>query len=133
MPGDFINFHRSPIQILGNVRSVLRQMIDCARDLLKGKEPDRGEMVKEIAEASESYFAKVARDAEKDKDKITIASWKKALHDFLESAGNITVILDSFSGSYATSDAYRATFPGQSLDSGGWSGVGHGVAMGFGV
>jgi len=132
---DFIDFHPSPIQILGNVKSVLRQLTDCAQDLLKGKRPDREDLINEIAKASQSYFAKIDTDAENDKDKspITIPSWKKALHDFIESAGNMTIILDSFTGSYATSDTYRATFPGQSLDSGGWSGVGHGVAMGFGV
>jgi acetolactate synthase-1/2/3 large subunit len=132
---DFIDFHRTPLQILGNARAVLQQMTESARDQVKIRKPDRQKLIDEITKARQSWLESIVSKAEADKDKgsITMDSWRGALHQFLEAAGNVTVILDSFTGSYATSDAYRATFPGQSLDSGGWAGVGHGVAMGFGV
>jgi len=133
---DLIDFLPSPIQVIGNVKSVLKQMIECTNDLLKNRQaPQREELVREIAEVKEQWRSDMSSVglSQMGNSPVTGDGFKQAMRSFLESAGDTTVILDSFTGSWHVSDGYYARFPGQCLDSGGWSGVGHGVAMGFGV
>ena len=132
---DLIDFVPTKMQLLGNPKKVLKQMIECARDLLKERKPEREEWLKTIRESAKKAEADMAQKAQEQWSQSPVGggAWKKVIRDFVNDYPETTVILDSFTGSFWASDGYICRFPGQSLDSGGWSGVGHGIPMGFGA
>jgi acetolactate synthase-1/2/3 large subunit len=120
------------VSIFGSPKQVLRQMIDCAKDLMKGK-PDRSEwlgIVNKIREA----------DRAKTKEAVDKVRNNKAIHpdflaaelvDFLDK--DATIILDSFSMAGFLTAKIKASFAGQILDGATWSGVGHGIGIAMGA
>jgi len=120
------------VSIFGSPKQVLRQMIECAKDLMKGK-PDRSEWhaivnkVKEDANARTKAVVDKARDHKPIHPDFAAAE----LVDFLDK--DATLILDSFSFAGFSTDKIKATIPGQILDGATWSGVGHGVPIAMGA
>ena len=117
--------------ISGSPKQVLRQMINCVKDL-KAK-PDRHEWLAFIAKEKEADRAKTKAAVDKVRNNSPIHPDFLAAEivDFLDK--DATVILDGFSMSGFFTDKFKATFAGQLLDGATWSGVGHSVAMAIGA
>jgi len=120
------------VSIFASPKQVLRQMIDCAKDLMKGK-PDRSEwlgIVNQVKEAADAK-TKAAVDKVRNNKPIHPDFVAAELVDFLDK--DATLILDSFSFAGFSTDKLKATFAGQIMDGATWSGVGHGVGIGIGA
>jgi len=132
---DLIEFLPTPLAILGNPKNVLKQMTEYARELLKVKKPDREKWLGFVAECKRERTEAWAAGAKKSwkNPLITGPAWKQVCREFIEDHPETTMVLDSFSGSHWSSGGYVCRSPGQSLDTGGWGGIGHGIAMGFGI
>ncbi len=120
------------VSIFGSPKLVLRQMIDCAKDLMKGK-PNRSEWLGIISKAKEADRAKTRGAVEKVRNNRPVHPEFLAaeLFDFLDK--DATIILDSYSMAGFSTDKLRASFAGQILDAATWSGVGHGVGIAMGA
>jgi len=120
------------VSIFGSPKQVLRQMIDCAKDLMKGK-PDRSEWLGIVSKIREDDRAKTKEAVEKVRNNKSIHPDFLAaeLVDFLDK--DATIILDSFSMAGFMTDKLRASFAGQILDGATWSGVGHGIGIAMGA
>jgi acetolactate synthase-1/2/3 large subunit len=117
--------------ISGSPQQVLRQMINCAKDL-KAK-PDRSEWVAFIAKEKEVDLANTRAEVDKVRNNKPIHPDFLAAEivDFMDK--DATAILDGFSMSGFFTDKFKATFAGQLLDAATWGGVGHSVAMAIGA
>jgi len=120
------------VSIFGSPKQVLRQMIDCAKDIMKGK-PDRSEWLGIVSKVKEDANAKTKAAVEKVRTHKPIHPDFVAaeLVDFLDK--DATLILDSFSFAGFMTDKIKTTVPGQMMDGATWSGVGHGVGIGMGA
>ncbi len=120
------------VSIFGSPKQVLRQMIDCAKDIMKGK-PDRSEWLGTVNKIKAAAEAKTKETVDKARNHKPIHPDFAAaeLVDFLDK--DATLILDSFSFAGFSTDKIKATIPGQIMDGATWSGVGHGVGMGIGA
>lgn len=120
------------ISIIGSPKQVLRQMINCAKELIKDI-PDRDNWLSMIDREKRTYRMNT-------KEVINKVRNNKPIHpDFLAAEivdyldKDATIILDSFSMSGFITDKIEASFAGQILDAATWGGVGHGVGMGIGA
>jgi len=120
------------VSIFGSPKQVLRQMIDCAKDLMKGK-PDRNEWLGIVSKIREDDRAKTKEMVDRVRNNKAINPHFVAaeLVDFLDK--DATIILDSFSMAGFSTDKIRASFAGQILDGATWSGVGHGIGIAMGA
>jgi len=120
------------VSILGSPKLVLRQMIDCAKDIMKGK-PDRSEWLGIVNKVREEDRAKRKEMVDKVRNNKAINPHFLAaeLVDFLDK--DATIILDSFSMAGFSTDKIKASFAGQILDGATWSGVGHGIGIAMGA
>ncbi len=122
----------SELSISGSPKPVLRQMIDCARDMMK-KKPDRSEwldILKKVKEEDEAK-GKALIDEVRNNKPINPHFVAAELVDFLDK--DATLILDSYSMAGFATDKIKASFAGQILDGATWSGVGHGVGIAMGA
>jgi len=122
----------SELTITGSPKQVLRQMIDCVKDIMK-KKPDRSEWLGIVNRCREDDRAKEKELLDKVRNNKAINPHVLAaeLFDFLDR--DATVILDSFSLAGFATDKVKASFAGQILDGATWSGVGHGVGIAMGA
>jgi acetolactate synthase-1/2/3 large subunit len=121
------------VSIFASPKIALKQMIEVAKEILKGKKPDRAEWLGTIQKLKAESTAKITEQVEKVKN-------NKPIHpDFLAQEilntvdKDATIILDSFSMAGFTTDKFQANFAGQMLDSATWGGVGQGVGIGMGA
>ncbi len=125
------------IRMLASPKLVLRQMIDCAKDLMKKKPPDRTAWIAEIRETEEAYL----KERQKNwREQIELVRTHKPINphflaheivNFLDDSA--TIILDSFSMAGFTTDKIKSKFAGHVLDAGTDGGVGHSVGMAMGA
>jgi len=120
------------VSIFGSPKQVLRQMIDCAKDIMKGK-PDRSGWLGIVSKIREDARTKTKEAVEKVRNNKPIHPdfLASELVDFLDK--DATIILDSFSMAGFSTDKLRASFAGQILDGATWSGVGHGIGIAMGA
>ncbi len=124
------------IRLLANPKLVLRQMIDCAKDLIK-EAPDRTEWVAEVRKAEKVYLEERQKNPEEQIETVRNARpinphfLAHEVVNFLDDSA--VIILDSFSMSGLTTDKIKAKFPGLILDGGTDGGVGHSIGMGIGA
>ncbi|MDO8687394.1 MAG: thiamine pyrophosphate-dependent enzyme, partial [Dehalococcoidales bacterium] len=120
------------IRILASPKRVLRQMIDCAKDIMKGP-PDRSEWLGTLTRYKTNYQKQQRAEAEKVCDAKPInPHWlAQVAADFLDD--DATIIIDSFMFGGFMPNRYTAKFAGHVLDAGMIIGVGHSVGMGLGV
>jgi len=120
------------VSILGSPKLVLRQMIDCVKDIMKGK-PDRSEWLGIVNKVREEDRAKRKEVVDKVRNNKPIHPHFLAaeLVDFLDK--DATIILDSFSMAGFSTGKIKASFAGQILDGATWSGVGHGIGIAMGA
>jgi acetolactate synthase-1/2/3 large subunit len=118
--------------IIGNPKLVLRQMISCARSLMR-KPPQRKAWLRHLETCRRDYEDSLMRDEAEYEDSKPIHPWilAREIAAFLDP--DATIVLDSFMGSTYLTDKIKAKFPGQILDSGEAGSVGHGVGMGIGA
>jgi len=124
------------IRLLANPKLVLRQMIDCAKDLMK-EAPDRTEWVAEVREAEKTYLEERQKNPEEQIEAVRNARpinphfLAHEVANFLDDSA--VIILDSFSMSGLMTDKIKAKFAGRILDGGTGGGVGHSIGMGIGA
>ncbi len=123
---------KSEMIILGNPKEALKQMIDCARDLIKGSSKKEAwlKQVDEIKAAEDKRLADMAEEVKNNKP--IHLSWMA--HEAVSVLDrDATVIFDGFSSSAYITERFVAKHAGAVLDAGNWAGVGHGVGMGIGA
>lgn len=120
------------IRILANPKQVLRQMIDCAKDLIK-EPPERSAWLGALARYKEAYQKAQREQSEKLRNDKPINPYFLAqeVADFLDDSA--TIILDGFMFPGFMSNRFAAKFPGHYFDAAGIIGVGHSVGMAMGV
>ena len=123
----------SELNIVGNPKLVLRQILDIAKANFKKTAPKRVSWLKHLDSCRRTSELALATDEKEYEDLQPIHPWVLAreVAAFLDS--DATIILDSFLGSAYLTDRVRATFSGQILDSGEAGNFGHGVGMGIGA
>ncbi len=121
------------VSIFASPKIALQQMIAVAKEMLKGKKPDRSEWLGFIQKLK-------AEDLAKTKEAVAKGKENKLVHpDYLAQeildtmAKDATVVLDSFSMAGFFTDKFQANFAGQMLDAATWGGVGQGVGIGMGA
>ncbi len=122
----------SEIRLLANPKRVLRQMIDCAKDLMK-EPPDRSEWLGRLTRAKEPYRKRIREEGESMRHAKPINPYFLAqeVADFLDDSA--TIIIDSYMMGGFIQSRFEAKFPGHVLDAGIIIGVGHSVGMGMGA
>jgi len=122
----------SELVIIANPKAVLKQMLECARDLVK-ESPKREKWLKRVDEIKDREKKRMADAAEETKNNKPIhPTWvAKNCLDVLDPSG--VIVFDAFTGSAFMTERITARFGGTILDSGPWAGVGHGVGMGIGA
>lgn len=134
-PQDLSLFIPTELEILGNVKTVLRQMIDCASRLVK-KAPKREAWLKFSSESRKASDQRQQQEEQEAQGKSPIhpAVLGREVARFLDdSARDATVIFDAFTGTAFFTDRLTARFAGQVLDPAEQGGVGHGIGMGIGA
>jgi len=134
-PQDLSLMIPTELEIIGNVKTVLRQMIDCASSLVKGV-PKREAWLQHLSEsrqALEQRQQQEEREAE-DASPIHPAVLGREVASFLDnSARDAIVIFDAFTGTAYFTDRLKSRFAGQVLDAAEQGGVGQGIGMGIGA
>lgn len=120
------------VAILGSPRTVLKQMTDCTRSIVK-RIPIKTEWLKYVRKAAEEQRTDNKRKAEEYRNHSPIHP--EFLSQVVAHAlnPNTTIIYDSFTLGAFLTDRIEAEFAGQVMDAGTCGGVGHGVGMGIGV
>ncbi|MDP2954630.1 MAG: thiamine pyrophosphate-binding protein, partial [Chloroflexota bacterium] len=120
------------MEIIANPKVALRQMIDCAKTMLKQR-PNRQAWLSRLATVRADYEAGARASAEEVRGNKPIHGFWLAheIAEFLDP--NATVIFDAFGGSAHLTGRLKARFAGQVLDVGEAGGVGHGIGMGIGA
>ncbi len=124
------------VEIIGNVKTVLRQMIDCASTLVKKEAPKREAWLKHLNESRQAAEQRQREEEQgaKDASPIHPAVLGQEVAKFLDdSARDATVIFDSFTGTAFFTDRLTSRFAGQVLDCAEQGGVGQGIGMGIGA
>ena len=129
---EFSSLLPAKLSIWGNPKVVLRQMIDCARSLLK-EPPKRTEWLETIAKTREEYKKKQRAEAEavRNASPINPRFMGQEIVDFLDESA--TIIYDSFTLVAFVTDRVEAKFAGQILDASTFGGVGHSIGMAMGA
>lgn len=120
------------LAIVGDPKLVLRQMIDCAKGIMK-QPPKRDQWLEQLREAKEATTKTLAEEAEKARDDVPIHPRLMAGEVVASLDDSATIIFDGFTLSSYASDEILARFAGQIQDAGTQTGVGHGVGMAIGA
>ena len=122
----------SALRIIGNAKMVLRQMIDCAKEIMK-ETPKRSAWLEHLEKCRADHTQWQAEALAEYADAKPIHSVKLAddIANFLDPSA--TIVYDAYVGSAFLTDRLRARYSGQVLDCGVWGGVGHGIGMGIGA
>jgi len=118
--------------IIANPKAILKQMIDCAKDLIKGS-PRKEAWLKTVDDIKAAERKRMADAAEATKNNSPLhPTW--VAHEAVSVLDkDATVILDGFTSSAFITERIVAKHAGAVLDAGNWAGVGHGVGMGIGA
>jgi acetolactate synthase-1/2/3 large subunit len=122
------------LPIVGDLKLVLRQLIDRAKELRLDFSKNRSsQWVQELGQVRENFGRMIVEQAKKVADNRPLhpARLAKDLTSILDKSA--TVIIDSFTLSGWMSQWFTCRFPGQVLDAGPLAPVGHGVGMGLGA
>lgn len=124
---------KTEVAITGNAKAILKQMVECARDLVKKTPPQRDAWLSTVNTIKQTEDKRLADRIEKTAHEVPIhpAFLAAEIVSFLED--DATLITDAFTGSHYLTEVLRAKVPGQMLDGGEWITVGHGIGMGVGA
>ncbi len=120
------------VRVLANPKQVLKQMIECVKDLVK-EPPRRDEWIGEVAGVKAAHMKGQRELVEgvRRASPINPHFLAQEVVDFLDDSA--TIILDSYAMSRFTTDKIQASFAGQVMDAGTNGGVGHSVGMAIGA
>jgi acetolactate synthase-1/2/3 large subunit len=120
------------LEITGSPRLVLQQMIDLAKQYLKGTRSGV-EVQSKVKEARERWEKKLTNEENSvdNASPLHPAVLSRQILDFLDPSA--TIVYDAFTTTQYMTDRVKAQFAGQILDSGEFGAVGHGVGMGIGA
>ncbi|MFQ5924893.1 MAG: thiamine pyrophosphate-dependent enzyme [Dehalococcoidia bacterium] len=145
------------VSILGNVKQVLRQIIEVAKTKVSPEKIERHQgFVKKMQEIKEAYFntrivERVSRNwgvnpclncispcsARDEFLRIGAVDWEvlayEAIQEMQANDSRSSIIIDSFSMSDVCTDKFFANFPGTTADCGIHMGVGHSLGIGIGL
>ena len=129
---EFSTLLPTELSIRGNPKLVLRQMIDCARSLIK-EPPKRTEWLSGIVKVREGYKKQQREEAEaaRNAKPLNPRYIGQTIVDFLDDSA--TIIYDSFTLVAFVTDRIEAKFAGQVLDASTFGGVGHSIGMAIGA
>jgi acetolactate synthase-1/2/3 large subunit len=121
------------LAVIGNIKVVLRQMIDCARNALRERPVDHGKWTEALERAVARRRASVRREVEADRVKPVIHPnvLCQEIAEYMDASS--TLILDSFVGSTHMTDKFEAKYPGHVLDAGLYMSLGHSIGMAIGA
>ena len=122
----------SEMVIIASPKAALRQMIDCAKDIM-GSYKAKDAWLKEVADLKAAEKKRLDGVIEEVKaNKPMHPAWvAQCVVDVLDK--DSTIILDGFTSSSYLTSRIVAKHVGAVLDSGSWAGVGHGVGMAVGA
>jgi thiamine pyrophosphate-dependent acetolactate synthase large subunit-like protein len=116
-PLEFADFLPTLSMSVASPKLSLRQMINIARDRLKGKKVDRAAWLEYIGQNRKSFWAHVAKAAAEDKQSpVGGHVFGKIMGEFYNDLGKYILVQDSFSGATAASNKCLALEPGTALD-----------------
>ncbi len=120
--------------LIGNIKSMLRQFIDCAKDLgIKGPVAKWGKWRQFIVDAKADYEKQTIARTEKMKGKLPLHPdlvGRLAAEFFTEEYHDDYIpIIDGFTASSFFTDWNKAIYSGQVLDAAETIGIGHGMGM----
>ncbi len=120
------------LRIIADSKQVLRQMVDCAKAMVKEK-PARAEWLGWLDTCRSNFeeWKKESLAEYVDHKPIHTLKLCTDIIDYLDDSA--TFIHDCFSGSHFFNERVRAKHPGTILDGGPWGGVGQGIGMGIGA
>jgi len=124
-------------ELIGNVKAMLQQMIECVKDMGIKRPPDKwNEWRKFIVDSKEYYEKKVAERIEKMKgitpvhpDLIGRLTYE-VIHEELND--DVISVIDGFTASSYYTDHNRCRTAGRVLDASDTIGIGHGPGMAIG-
>jgi acetolactate synthase-1/2/3 large subunit len=122
----------SAMVIIANPKAVLKQMTECARDLIKGS-PRKDAWLNLVEETKATEKKRLEDEAQAVKNNTPLHPEWVAHEAAAVLNKDATIILDAFTGSAFLTRHFVARCPGAVLDSGNWAGVGHGIGMGIGA
>lgn len=123
---------KTELAIAGNAKSVLRQMVACARDMVK-KAPERRAWLDTVNSLKEVENRRLAEVLERTAHEVPIHPAFLAHETISALDEDATIVSDSFTGSHYLTERLRAKIPGQMMDTGEWITVGHGIGFGIGA
>ncbi|MFQ5827294.1 MAG: thiamine pyrophosphate-dependent enzyme, partial [Dehalococcoidia bacterium] len=120
------------LSLIGDSKVILRQMIDCARKVLKAP-PQRQAWLETVAGLKKAEDVRLAEAAQRSVGARPIhpAHLAHEIVQFLDD--DATIVFDAYTGSAYLTERIRSRFPGLILDTGEWVTVGHGIGMGIGA
>ena len=118
--------------IIASPKAALRQMIDCARDLVK-KAPGKEAWLRHVDDIKKKDLERLNEHSTVNRNNAPIhpAVLAKETCDFLDK--DATIVLDGLTASHFFTERFVAKHCGAVLDSGTFGGVGHGIGMGIGA
>lgn len=120
------------LRIIADSKQVLRQMVDCARAIVKQK-PSRSQWLNWLDECKRNFNEWKDESLAEYVEHKPIHTLKlcQDIADFLDDSA--TFVHDSFTGSHFFNERVLSKCAGQIMDGGPWGGVGQGVGMGIGA
>lgn len=134
-PQDVCLMLPTELEIIGNTKKVLRQMIDCASTLIK-EAPKREAWLENIRKQRQASREKSAKESQEGAGRTPIhpATLGQEVANFLDdSARDAIVVFDAFTGTSYFTDRLTSRFAGQVLDAAEQGGVGHGIGYAIGA
>jgi acetolactate synthase-1/2/3 large subunit len=121
------------LAVIGSMKLVLRQLIDCAKEALRDRPVDHKRWTDALERAAERRRTSIRREVDRDrgKPKIHPNVLCQEIAEFLDDSS--TLILDSFVGSTHMTDKLEAKYAGHVLDAGLYMSLGHSIGMAIGA
>ncbi len=119
--------------VLGNPKMVLRQMIDCVKQLYPNGAPKKTAWLQKLTDFKAQDDKELAAEAAPGKNMTPLLPAWVAQESLSVLEGDATVILDGRSASTYTTTRFNCQKPATMLGAGLQTGFGHGIGMGIGA
>jgi len=119
--------------VIGNPKTVLKQMIDWVKQNYKSGVPKKQGWLSQVSEVKAKDKQRMVEDAAANKANRPIhPAWLAAeTCEVLDK--DATIILDGYTSSHFFTERFEAKHSAAVLDAGSYAGVGHGIGMGIGA
>ena len=121
-------------ELVGNIKMILRQFIECAKDMgIRGPLDKWSQWRQFVVDTREEYYQKTIERTEKMRGKMPLHPdlVGRLIAEFFaeEYQDDYTAVIDGFTASSYFTDWNRAIYSGQVLDAAETIGIGHGIGM----